>query len=60
MGLFSSKNDNQYRELAEKVGRGEQINSIDRDDYERYKKQCGSVPRELERIEQEARKKAGR
>lgn len=60
MGLFNPKGDNKYREIAEKVGRGEAVNSSDLQDYYDYKKQCGSVPRELQRIEEEARKNSGK
>jgi hypothetical protein len=56
VGLFKPKNNDDYREIAAKVGRGEAVNSIDLNDYYDYKKQCGSVPRELQRIEEDARK----
>lgn len=56
VSIFNPKNDNDYRRIAEKVGRGEYVDSIDRADYERYKRQCGSVPRELQRIEDDARR----
>lgn len=54
--MFNPKNDSDYRRIAEKIGRGEAVNSNDRTDYERYKNQCGEVPRELQRIEEDARK----
>ena len=56
MGLFKPKNNDDYREIAAKVGRGEAVNSIDLNDYNKYKSQCGEVPRELQRIEGDARK----
>lgn len=56
MGLFNPKNDDNYRQIAEKVGKGEAVNNSDLQDYYDYKKQCGSVPRELQRIEEDARK----
>lgn len=60
MGLFSAKNDDQYRELAFKIGRGEKVSSVDRQAYEDYKKQVGAVPRELAMIEEAARRKSTR
>lgn len=60
MGIFNPKNDSDYRRIAEKIGRGEAVNSNDRTDYERYKNQCGEVPRELQRIEDNARKNSGK
>lgn len=60
MGLFNPKNDGDYRQIAEKVGRGEAVNSVDLNDYNKYKSQCGEVPRELQRIEDNARKNSGK
>lgn len=57
MGFWNPKDDDEYRQLAEKRGRGERISSQDSKDLDRYMRQCGRVPKELKSIEKKEREK---